>query len=60
MNVKIYSLWTQLRDSHFFQNCGTFQYNNKKVQYHNFERNEDRAAVFLKWTDFSKALFLHL
>ena len=21
---------------------------------HNFERNEDRAAVFLKWTDFSR------
>ena len=24
--------------------------------YHNFERNEDRATVFLKWTDFSNFL----
>ena len=23
-------------------------------KYHNFERNEDRATVFLKWTDFSR------
>ena len=22
-------------------------------KYHNFERNEDRATVFLRWTDFS-------
>ena len=39
----------QLRDPHFFQNCGTFQYNNN---YHNFERNDNRETVFLKWTDF--------
>ena len=52
-----------MRDPHFFQNCGTFQYNISWLcfdvswccieKYHNFERNEDRATVFLKWTDFS-------
>ena len=28
--------------------------------YHNFERNENHATVFLKWTDFKGALLLHL
>ena len=48
-----------MRDPHFFQNCGSFQYNiswlcfDFSEKYHNFERNEDRATVFLKWTDFS-------
>ena len=47
-----------MRDPHFFQNCGHFQYNiswhQNKVSCcyiendHNFERNEDRATVFLK------------
>ena len=54
---------TQLHDPHFFQNCGTFQYNISWLcfdvswccieKYHNFERNEDRTTVILKWTDFS-------
>ena len=26
--------------------------------YHNFERTEDRATVFLKWTDFKKKFIL--
>ena len=53
---------TQLHDPHFFQNCGTFQYNISWLcfdvswccieKYHNFERNEDCATVFLKWMDF--------
>ena len=54
----------QLRDPHFFQNCGSFQYNISWLcfdvswccieNYHNFERNEDHATVFLKWRDFRK------
>ena len=40
-----------MRESRFFQNCGTFNTNQNK-KYHNFERNENRATVFLKWTDF--------
>ena len=43
----------QLRNPHFFQNCGTFQYNSNN-KYHNYESSEDRATVFLKWTVFSK------
>ena len=31
----------------FFQNSGTFNTNQNK-KYHNFERNEDPATVFLK------------
>ena len=46
-------LRSQLRESRFFQNYGTFNTNQNK-KYHNFERNEIRAAVFLKWTDFSE------
>ena len=44
----------QLHNPHFFQNCGTFQYNNNNNnnKYHNFEINENCATVFLKWTDF--------
>ena len=58
---------TQLHDPHFFQNCGTFQYNISWLcfdvswccieKYHNFERNEDCATVFLKWTDFKDYIF---
>jgi hypothetical protein len=47
----IYFKKTVVRIS-FFQNCGTFNTNQNK-QYHNFERNESCATVFLKWTDFS-------
>ena len=41
--------------------CGTFQYWSKKED-HKFERNEDRATVFLKWTDFKNLLqkYFHL
>ena len=55
-----------MRDPHFFQNCGNFQYSvswhQNKVSWcyaendHNFERYGDRATVFLKWTDFTSAL----
>ena len=47
-----------MHDHHFFKNCGSFQYNiswfcfDFSKNYHNFERNEDRATVLLKWTDF--------
>ena len=41
-----------MRESHFFQNCGTFCFD-LYWKYHNFERNKIRATVFLKWTDFS-------
>ena len=41
-----------LRESRFFQNCGTFNTNPNK-KYHNFERNEIRGTGFLKWTDFT-------
>ena len=44
-----------MRESRFFQNCGTFNTNQNK-KYHNFERNEIRATVFLKWTDFRLCL----
>ena len=49
---------------HFFQNCGSFQYNINWLcfdfmkNYHNFERNEDRATVFLKWKDFRFELLI--
>ena len=46
-----------MRNPHFFQNCGTFQYNNNK--YHNFERNDYCATVFLKWMDFSSIFCIH-
>ena len=55
---KIYSslfiLRRQLNDPHFVQNWGPFYYKSKQKQkYHNFERNEDCATVFLKRTDFT-------
>ena len=31
---------------------------NQNKQYHNFERIELRATVFLKWTDFSRTLWM--
>ena len=40
-----------MRESGFFQNCGTFNTNQSK-KYHNFKRKGIRAIVFLKWTDF--------
>ena len=43
----------QLHESGFFQNCGTF-YFDLYWKYHNFERNEICATVFLKSTDFIK------
>ena len=49
-------LGRQLRDPDFFQKCGTCCCCIEK--YHNFERNEDCATVFLKWTDFSKDMDL--
>ena len=52
---------THLSDPQLFQNCDLFQYyvslNQNKVSWciiendPNFERNEDRATVFIKWTD---------
>ena len=45
-----------MRESRFFQNCGTFWFD-LYWKYHNFERNEIRATVFLKWTDFRKVFF---
>ena len=47
---------------HFFQKCFHVRWNQNKVSwccietYHNFERNEDRATVFLKWTNFKKSI----
>ena len=38
--------------------CGTFNTNQNK-KYHNFERNEIRTTVFLKWKDFKKNLKYH-
>ena len=35
-----------MRDSRFFQNCGIFCFD-LYWEYHNFERNEIRATVFL-------------
>ena len=47
-----------MRDPRFFQNVGSFHYDiswlcfDFSKNYQNFERNENRANVFLKWTDF--------
>ena len=49
----MFILRRQLHESQFFQNCGTFNKNQNK-KYHNFERNEICATVFLKSTDFIK------
>ena len=38
---------SQLRESRFFQNCGTFN-TNKNKKYQNFKRNKIRATGFLK------------
>ena len=54
-NYSPFILRRQLRESRFFQNCGTFCFD-LYSKYHNFERNEIRATVFLKWTDFSNFL----
>ena len=40
-----------MHESQFFQNCGTFCFGSY-WKYHNFERIEIRATVFLKWTYF--------
>ena len=42
-----------MHESRFFQNYGTFCFD-LYWKYHNFERFEIHATVFLKWTDFSK------
>ena len=48
----------QLRESRFFQNCGTFCFD-LYWKYHNFERNKIHVTVFLRWTDF-KLQCIHL
>ena len=40
-----------MRESRFFQDCGTFNTNQNK-KYHNFERIKICATVFLEWRDF--------
>ena len=48
--VKSFHFKKTFVQSSFLSNCGTFQYNNNNYsdKYHNFERNEDHATVFLK------------
>ena len=46
--------WRNNQQSHFFQTCGTCCCCIEK--YHNFDRNEDYATVFLKWTDFRRII----
>ena len=43
-----------MHNPHFFQKCCHFRWNQNKVSKNDntFERNEDCATVFLKWTDF--------
>ena len=43
-----------MHNPHFFQKCCHFRWNQNKVSENDntFERNEDCATVFLKWTDF--------
>ena len=43
-----------LHNPHFFQKCCHFLWNQVSEKYNPFERNEDCATVFLKWTDFKK------
>ena len=47
----ILSTTVQLHNSHLFQKCCHFHWNQNKVN--TFERNDDCATVFLKWTDFT-------
>ena len=42
-----------MRESRFFQNCGAFCFD-LYWKYHDFEWNEIRATVFIKWMDFAK------
>ena len=42
-----------MRESRFFKSCGTFCFD-LYWKYHNFERIEIRATVFLKQTNFSE------
>ena len=39
-----------MRKPHFFQKCCHFLWNQNKVT---FEKNEDCATVFLKWTEYT-------
>ena len=45
-----------MRNPHFFQKYCHFRWNQNQVSenYNTFERNEDCATVFLKWTDFNE------
>ena len=45
-----------MRNPHFFQKCFHFCWNQNKVSVNDnfFERNEDCATAFLKWTDFNR------
>ena len=51
--IKSFILRRQLPESRFFQNCSTFCFD-LYWKHHNFERNEIRKTVFLKWMDFSQ------
>ena len=50
-----------MRNPHFFQKSCHFLWNHNKISKNDntYERNEDCATVFLKWTDFSWALINH-
>ena len=45
-----------MRNPHFFHKCCHFCWNQNKVSKNDntYERNEDCATVFLKWTDFRR------
>ena len=62
----VYAIVCSFSEDSFFQICGIFQYNINWLcfdftwscieKYHNLERNEDNATVFLKWTDFKRLI----
>ena len=47
-------LWRQFRNLHFFQKCCHFRWLcfDYSKNDNTFERNEECATIFLKWTDF--------
>ena len=55
VSQQLRSSFSQLHNSHFFQNCCHFCWNQNKVCKNGnaFKRNEDCASVFLKWKDFA-------
>ena len=59
VSQQLRSSFSQLHNSHFFQNCCHFCWNQNKVceNDNTFERNEDCASVFLKLTSFSCTVF---